>query len=113
MPAGTGELRVRALMADPRFPPLPAGPEACRVRVHVRGRDRETDGGVLDPVEDYLIQAWPASAAPPAHLKQRDGYGRQLRQSSRVAYSEPEPDADELRYRAAVERLRGRSGQRP
>ncbi|WP_315098075.1 hypothetical protein [uncultured Cellulomonas sp.] len=45
------------------------GAGTYRVRVHARGRDVAYDGVAEVPVEDYLVLAWPAPAAPPATLR--------------------------------------------
>jgi hypothetical protein len=45
--------------------PLSAtGPGSYRLRVHARGRATHRDLAVNEPVEDYLITAWPAPQAP-------------------------------------------------
>ncbi|WP_124341823.1 hypothetical protein [Cellulomonas algicola] len=48
-----------------------AGPGSYRVRVHANGRDRSSDLAVGEPVEQYLIVAWPAPAEPPRSLRSR------------------------------------------
>lgn len=75
------ELRVAALMDDaPDLPVLnAAGPGWYRVRVSARGRDHNIDGVDFEPVEEYLIQAWPGAAAPETVHKQTDAYGAGLR----------------------------------
>ena len=41
-----------------------------RLRVHARGRGSEHyDDAVFEPVEDYLIQVWPAPDSPAVVLK--------------------------------------------
>ncbi|WP_016906775.1 hypothetical protein [Streptomyces xiaopingdaonensis] len=42
----------------------PRGAGHYRVRVHARGRDTEPDGFVEEPVEDYLLIAWPQPPEP-------------------------------------------------
>lgn len=46
-----------------------AGPGTYRLRIHANGRDTHYDESVLEPVEEYLIQAWPAPYAPPVTLR--------------------------------------------
>lgn len=75
--ATAGRVVVTALddMA-PLYPILtPQGPGYYRVRVHARGRDNAIDLVVEAPVEDYLIQVWPASPSPQKIHKQTDRYG--------------------------------------
>jgi hypothetical protein len=65
--APAGRMAVSALMDDVTdpFPPLTqAGPGSYRARVHARGRDTDIDSTAFEPVEDYLIQVWPAPPAP-------------------------------------------------
>ncbi|MGA3523486.1 hypothetical protein [Melissospora conviva] len=58
-------------VAPHALPPLPAGPGAYRIRYHCRGMDetRNPDLKYDDVVDEYLLQIWPAPAAPPATLK--------------------------------------------
>lgn len=46
-----------------------SGPGTYRIRVHANGRDTAPDGSVFEPVEQYLIQAWPAPHAPPVTIR--------------------------------------------
>ncbi len=45
------------------------GPGDYRLRIHAKGRDTDYDGSRLDPVEDYMIVAWPEQASPPTALR--------------------------------------------
>lgn len=74
--ATKGHMVVAAVMDDaPEFPTLtPFGPGYYRARVHARGRDAAPDGVVFEPVEDYLVQVWPAPAARQVELKQTAKY---------------------------------------
>jgi hypothetical protein len=45
------------------------GPGVYRVRVHARGRDTANDVAVSEPVESFLVQAWPAPYEEPRTLK--------------------------------------------
>ncbi|MBC6471159.1 hypothetical protein [Actinomadura alba] len=82
--SATGQMVVAAVMAHtPDFPVLtPHGPGHYRVRVHARGRDTAVDAVVFEPVEDYLIQVWPAPTAPQIIYKQTDEYGARLLQAA-------------------------------
>jgi hypothetical protein len=61
--APAGRLRVESL----EFGPVPdaelspSGPGWYRLRVHARGRGRLPDKVSMEPVEDYLLIAWPAA----------------------------------------------------
>lgn len=46
---------------------------------HVCGRDSAYDLGVQEPVEDYLIQVWPAPLAPERAYKQTYRCGAEMR----------------------------------
>jgi hypothetical protein len=81
----TGQLRIGCLGKDPvePFPLLTPGEAGdYRIRVHTRGRDTDIDGVAFEPVEDYLIQVWPAPPAAERVYKQTDHYGAQLRAST-------------------------------
>ncbi|MEU1630644.1 hypothetical protein ABZ746_36265 [Streptomyces sp. NPDC020096] len=60
-----------------------AGPGWYRLRIHARGRDQGAEAIDLDinddPVEDYLIQSWPAPQAPEIHHKLTDAHGAEVR----------------------------------
>lgn len=62
-------------------PPLAATPGDYRIRVHARGRDRGHErGSVWDsPVEEHLLQAWPAPPAAEVCHKLTDAYGAYFR----------------------------------
>ena len=75
----TGVMVVRGLEDDaPQGLPNPAhsGPGDYRVRVHATGRDVAVDLTASDPVEDYLVETWPADPHPPAVHKMTSGYGK-------------------------------------
>jgi len=59
-------------------PPLATAPGSYRVRVHARGRDRAHAAGpvVDEPLEQHLIQIWPAAVGAPQVLKATDEFGR-------------------------------------
>ncbi|WP_456787794.1 hypothetical protein [Cellulomonas sp. P5_C5] len=46
-----------------------AGPGTYRVRAHAIGRDTLWDVAVDEPVERFLVQAWPAPHEPPRTLR--------------------------------------------
>lgn len=69
---------------DPQETPLCAvGPGWYRVRLHARGRDRAAEIADLEldeePVEEHLIQTWPAPQAPEIRHKMTDAYGAERR----------------------------------
>ena len=66
---GTGPDELAAL--------TPAGAGSYRVRVHARGRDAGAAADVVEgaPVEEHLIQVWPAPPAPEAVHKTAGGEG--------------------------------------
>ncbi|MFJ5535378.1 hypothetical protein [Streptomyces sp. NPDC093261] len=57
------------------------GPGPYRVRVHARGRDAGQEALMVEdePVEEHLIQVWPAPAAPTQVIKTSDTYGMTFR----------------------------------
>ncbi|MGA5703078.1 hypothetical protein [Peterkaempfera bronchialis] len=61
------------------------GPGTYRLRVHARGRDAGRDQDSLppdaDPVEHYLLQAWPAPPAPEKALLHSDRVGAEWRET--------------------------------
>ncbi|MFC0842684.1 hypothetical protein ACFH04_02890 [Streptomyces noboritoensis] len=81
----TGELVVAEVDADPDadrtdWPNLAAtGAGTYRLRISVRGRDAGADADYLEedeePVEEHLLQAWPAPAAADVIHKASDGIG--------------------------------------
>ncbi|OJF15413.1 hypothetical protein [Couchioplanes caeruleus] len=83
--APVGRMVVSGVFSDaPELPVLTtAGPGDYRVRLHARGRDTAIDLGVLEPVEDYLVIAWPAQLAPETSLKNTDSYGAGRRRARR------------------------------
>jgi hypothetical protein len=51
-----------------------AGAGEYRLRVHARGMDAARDADASrEPIDQYLLQLWPAPAAPPAILKVTSG----------------------------------------
>jgi len=62
-----GEVSVRA--DDRRDDPVDGGAGWYRVRAHARGRDLMFDLVAEEPVEDYLVIAWPADPAVPESLR--------------------------------------------
>lgn len=57
------------------------GPGHYRIRVHARGRDTNYDAVQNDPVEDYVLLAWPAAAGVDVLHKISDKCGADLRAS--------------------------------
>jgi hypothetical protein len=80
--SASGDLMVRGMMddLDEDLPLLSfSGPGDYRLRIHARGRDTAVDLAPDEVTEWYLIQAWPAPAAPVTVLRQNDGYGASVR----------------------------------
>lgn len=80
--SASGDLMVRGLMddLDEELPVLSFnGPGDYRLRIHARGRDTAVDLAPDEVTEWYLIQAWPAPAAPVAVLRHSDSYGASVR----------------------------------
>ena len=67
----------------------PPGAGSYRVRVHARGRDAGADLDVVEdePVEEHLLQIWPAPPTPEIIHKTTDEVGAGLRETG----PEPEP----------------------
>ena len=52
------------------LPPLPAGPGTYRLRYHARGMDAAATAQNSDvPIDEYLLQIWPAPPSPEVTLK--------------------------------------------
>lgn len=63
---GDWALAVTGWSDEPPPPRLDAaGPGTYRVRVHASGRDTAWDAPVSEPVERFLVQAWPAPYESP------------------------------------------------
>lgn len=103
--APQGRVAVHALGDDgPDLPDLtPTGPGTYRMRVHARGRDIATDLVATDPVEDYLIQAWPSDHAPERIIRQSDKYG-EGRRASRTLPRRLETDQERTYKEARAQR---------
>ncbi|WP_157877916.1 hypothetical protein [Streptomyces torulosus] len=68
----SGQLLVESLDLGPAedLPGLAsAGPGWYRIRVHAHGRNTNPDGTDSDPIERYMLTAWPSAAAETATLK--------------------------------------------
>lgn len=77
-----GRIVVTGMGADApdNLPVLtPDGPGHYRLRVHARGRDTAVDLAPREPVENYLIQAWPGTPEAETVYKQTDQYGASKR----------------------------------
>jgi hypothetical protein len=68
----------------------PPGPGSHRLRLHVRGRDAGAGLDVVtgDPVEEHLLQVWPAPASGMIIRKASDAFGRAIRDTA----APPGPD---------------------
>jgi len=66
------------------------GPGSYRVRLHARGRDAGAGRDVVEsePVEEHLLQVWPAPAAGMIVRRASDAFGR----ATRDATAQPGPD---------------------
>lgn len=60
------------------------GPGWYRMRVHARGRSLEPDGVSEEPIEDYLITAWPQQSAAPTVLRTSQRIEERLRRAGRA-----------------------------
>jgi hypothetical protein len=62
----------------PDFSDLPPGP--YRVRLHARGRDQANEDVMVEdePIEEHLLQVWPAPSAPSEVHKVTDAYGAEI-----------------------------------
>ncbi|MEE1931265.1 hypothetical protein V1J52_24330 [Streptomyces sp. TRM 70351] len=98
--SATGQLAVE--VPDPAASPdtylaLPelahAGPGWYRLRAHARGRDTPHQAVQSDPVEDYLLQCWPAPRTPTHMIRTTDHCGQALRDSA-AHHPTPPPSAD-------------------
>ncbi|WP_159106619.1 hypothetical protein [Streptomyces rishiriensis] len=80
--SASGDCMVRGLMddLDEELPVLSFdGPGDYRLRIHARGRDTAVDLAPDEVTEWYLIQVWPAPAAPAAVLSRSDAHGASVR----------------------------------
>jgi hypothetical protein len=102
--APDGRVSVAALMAEgPGLPDLtPAGPGTYRLRVHAKGRDAAVDLAAWEPVEEYLIQAWPSDHAPEAVLRHTDSYGSTIRSTNAIPPPQPPIGTASAQRRAAM-----------
>ncbi|MFZ3493388.1 hypothetical protein ACODT5_09215 [Streptomyces sp. 5.8] len=60
------------------------GPGRYRIRVHARGRSLEPDGVSEEPIEDYLITAWPQQPAASTVLRTSQRIEERLRHAGRA-----------------------------
>ncbi|TQJ23718.1 hypothetical protein FBZ33_4030 [Micromonospora sp. A202] len=110
--APAGRMVVSGVMNDaPELPVLTrSGPGSYRIRIHARGRDIAVDLGALEPVEDYLVVAWPAQPATETSLKHTDTFGAGLRSAPRrprpVPRTEERKAARHARLQAMDEKFR-------
>jgi hypothetical protein len=62
--------------------PLPAGGATYRLRYHMRGADAARGGGSRQiddpPLDEYLLQVWPAVHRPPSTVKLTSRAGRAM-----------------------------------
>ncbi|WP_329547970.1 hypothetical protein OG548_31675 [Streptomyces sp. NBC_01356] len=92
MHAPTGRLQVESLEQGPvdgLAPLSPAEPGWYRLRVHARGRNILPDKVSAEPVEDYLLLAWPAPQADTDIMRTSARIGHALAQAQNMP--EPQP----------------------
>jgi hypothetical protein len=79
----TGGVAVAPLFEGPleELPHLTVAPgSSIRIRVHARGRDEASKYiGVDEPIEEHLLQMWPAPEAEEVCHRLSDGYGEIMR----------------------------------
>lgn len=90
--APAGDLRVESLEHGPvgGLPSLsPAEPGWYRLRVHARGRSRLPDKTSSEPVEDYLLVAWPAPQADTDIMRASERMEQNLAHADRAPKPRP------------------------
>jgi hypothetical protein len=90
-PAGQGLSVTSGGQGPQEFRHLtPPGTGAYRVRIHARGRDAGAAADVVSgrPVEEHLVQIWPAAPGPETIRKTTDEHGAGFREASAA---EPDP----------------------
>jgi hypothetical protein len=113
--APTGSLRVESLEHGPvdRLASLsPAGPGWYRLRVHARGRNILPDKTSSEPVEDYLLVAWPAPQADAEIVRASERLEQDLAQANRAPKPHPAPPArsgEQEMLRQRLLRAKGRA----
>ncbi|MGV8973474.1 MAG: hypothetical protein ACOH10_14215, partial [Rhodoglobus sp.] len=95
---------------DLRYDLVDGGVGWYRVRAHARGRDLRFDLVAEEPVEDYLLEAWPEDPAEPNTVQVTSRIGRQLdaKPIPWIPAAEPDPQrqAAEANLRAAAHRIK-------
>ncbi|GAA2230327.1 hypothetical protein [Streptomyces indiaensis] len=90
----TGQLLVESLDLGPAegLPDLAsAGPSWYRIRVYAQGRNTNPDGTDSDPIERYLLTAWPATSAATAILKSSQRITAKLTHHTNQPQHSPHP----------------------
>jgi len=82
-----------------------------RVRAHARGRDLCDDLVVEDPVEDYLLVAWPEDPAEPETVQVTSKHGKQLAAKPFPWTPAAEPDPQRRAAEANLRDVARRIGQ--
>ncbi|WP_051947370.1 hypothetical protein [Streptomyces scabiei] len=95
----SGQLLVESLDLGPAedLPDLAsAGSGWYRIRVHAHGRNTNPDGTDSDPIEHYLLTAWPSTSAETAILKSSQRIAAELaRHAGQPGHApQPTPPAD-------------------
>ncbi|MDQ0904034.1 hypothetical protein QFZ22_000019 [Streptomyces canus] len=113
--APTGSLRVESLEHGPvngLASLSPAGPGWYRLRVHARGRNILPDKTSSEPVEDYLLVAWPAPQADADIVRASERLEQDLAQANKAPKPHPAPPArssEQEMLRQRLLRAKGRT----
>jgi hypothetical protein len=108
--ATTGGLRVESLELGPvdGLPLLsPAGPGWYRLRVHARGRGTLPHRTSPQPVEDYLLLAWPAPWSETSVLRTSDRLEHDLAHADDAPQPQPSAPAASTEQETLRRRLLG------
>ncbi|MEU0206614.1 hypothetical protein [Streptomyces canus] len=106
--APTGSLRVESHEQGPvdgLASLSPAGPGWYRLRVHARGRNVLPDKTSSEPVEDYLLVAWPAPQADADIVRASERLEQDLAQANRAPKPHPAPPARSSEQEVLRQRL--------
>jgi hypothetical protein len=96
---------------DPHGDLVDGGAGWYRVRAHARGRDLRYDLVVEEPVEDYLLVAWPEDPAESETVQVTSERGRQLAAKPFPWTPAAEPDPQRWAAEANLRGVARRFGQ--
>lgn len=109
--APMGNLSVESLvlgpLADDSAILSPTGPAWYRVRVHAHGRALHYDQVSMEPVEDYLIIAWPAPPAETTIMRTSERIERRLRTAQPEQTALPDTEVNPPSAKPQQQRLAG------